>query len=127
MVTDAEQHCGPKWAEKDDSRATRIGRYLRKFRMDELPQLFNILKGDMSLVGPRPDIPFAVEMYQDWHHKRYTIKPGLVGLWQVRGRKNQSFENMVRMDIEYIKKQSLILDIKVIFKTIWIILRGDGS
>lgn len=111
----------------NDPRVTRIGAMLRKSNLDELPQLFNILKGDMSLVGPRPDIPFAVEMYQDWHHQRYLIKPGLMGLWQVRGRKNQSFENMVRLDIEYITKQSLILDIKIILKTIWIILRGDGS
>jgi lipopolysaccharide/colanic/teichoic acid biosynthesis glycosyltransferase len=111
----------------NDPRVTRFGAMLRKSNLDELPQFFNILKGDMSLVGPRPDIPFAVQMYQDWHHQRLQIKPGLMGLWQVQGRKNLSFEDMVRMDIEYIEKQSLILDTKIILKTIWIILRGDGS
>jgi lipopolysaccharide/colanic/teichoic acid biosynthesis glycosyltransferase len=111
----------------NDPRVTRFGVWLRKSNMDELPQFFNVLKGDMSLVGPRPDVPFAVDMYQEWHRERLNIKPGLMGLWQVGNRKSASFEEMVCLDIEYIKKQSLILDVKIIMKTIITILRGDGS
>ena len=110
-----------------DPRVTRIGTLLRKTNLDELPQFFNVLKGDMSLVGPRPDIPFAVAMYQDHHLKRFDVTPGITGLWQVSGRKKMPFEDMVRLDTEYIEKQSLLLDIKIIFSTIRTILRGDGS
>jgi lipopolysaccharide/colanic/teichoic acid biosynthesis glycosyltransferase len=111
----------------NDPRVTRFGALLRKTNLDELPQFFNVLKGEMSLVGPRPDIPFAVSMYKEWHYKRLEAKPGFTGLWQVSGRKELSFEEMVRLDIEYIERQSLILDIKILLLTISTILRRDGS
>ena len=110
-----------------DPRVTRFGTLLRKTNLDELPQFFNILKGDMSLVGPRPDIPFAVAMYQDHHRKRFRVTPGITGLWQVNRRKKISFEEMIRLDTEYIKKQSLLLDIKILLLTVRTILNGEGS
>jgi lipopolysaccharide/colanic/teichoic acid biosynthesis glycosyltransferase len=111
----------------DDPRVTRFGTILRKTNIDELPQLFNILRGEMSFIGPRPDIPFAVNMYNDWHLQRLNIKPGITGLWQIGERKRNSFRDMVNLDIEYIKKQSLLLDIKISLLTIFIILKMDGS
>lgn len=111
----------------NDPRVTRFGRLLRKSNLDELPQLFNILKGEMSFVGPRPDIPFAVAMYSDWHRKRLNAKPGITGLWQVCGRKTLPFEGMVRLDIDYIKRQSFLLDARILLLTIGTILKGDGS
>jgi lipopolysaccharide/colanic/teichoic acid biosynthesis glycosyltransferase len=111
----------------NDPRVTRFGALLRKNNLEELPQFFNVLKGEMSVIGPRPDIPFAVNMYQDWHRQRLLVKPGISGLWQVSGRKCLSFEDMVRMDIEYINKQSLFLDIKISLLTIATVLSGDGS
>jgi len=111
----------------DDPRVTRFGNLLRKTNLDELPQLFNVLKGEMSFVGPRPDIPFAVAMYRDWHRERLGIKPGITGLWQVCGRKGLSFEDMVRLDIEYIKRQSIFLDARILILTLGTILKRDGS
>ena len=111
----------------NDPRVTRFGAWLRKTNLDELPQLFNVLKGEMSFVGPRPDIPFAVSMYKDWHQKRLGVKPGITGLWQVCRRKSLSFEGMVRLDIDYIKRQSFLLDAKILFLTLVTILRRDGS
>ncbi len=111
----------------DDPRVTRFGALLRKTNLDELPQLFNVLKGEMSLVGPRPDIPFAVGMYKYWHHKRLGVKPGITGLWQVCGRKCLPFEGMVRLDISYIKRQSLLLDARILLLTVGTVLKMDGS
>ncbi len=106
---------------------TRFGALLRKTNLDELPQVFNVVKGEMCLIGPRPDVPFAVEMYNDWHRKRLSAKPGITGLWQVCGRKTLSFNEMVRMDIEYIKKQSPLLDFKILLLTFGTVLSRDGS
>jgi lipopolysaccharide/colanic/teichoic acid biosynthesis glycosyltransferase len=111
----------------NDPRVTRFGAILRRTNLDELPQLFNVLKGEMSLVGPRPDIPFAVGMYKYWHRKRLSVKPGMTGLWQVCGRKCLPFEGMVRLDINYIKRRSLLLDAKILFLTIGVVLSRDGS
>lgn len=111
----------------DDQRVTRFGALLRKTNLDELPQLFNVLKGEMSFIGPRPDIRFSVEMYQDWHQKRLSATPGITGLWQVCGRKGLSFDDMVRLDIDYIERQSPLLDAKIMLQTVGIILRRDGS
>jgi lipopolysaccharide/colanic/teichoic acid biosynthesis glycosyltransferase len=111
----------------DDMKTTRFGTMLRKTNLDELPQFFNVLKGEMSLVGPRPDVPFAVSMYTAHHLKRLGVKPGITGLWQIYGRKNLSFEDMVRLDLEYIEKQSLLLDAKILWQTAGIILSRDGS
>lgn len=111
----------------NDPRVTRVGRLLRKTNLDELPQLFNVLKGEMSFIGPRPDIPFTVEMYSQRDRKRLSIKPGITGLWQVCGRKSLSFKDMIRLDHYYIRKQSLLLDAKILFSTVGTILKLEGS
>jgi lipopolysaccharide/colanic/teichoic acid biosynthesis glycosyltransferase len=101
-------------------RVTRAGSLLRRTNLDELPQLINVLKGDMALVGPRPDIPLAVEVYKDHHKQRLSVKQGLTGLWQISsGRRDISFDDIVRLDVDYIKRQSFFLDVKIIFLTIF--------
>jgi len=112
---------------KDDRRVTPTGSLLRRSSIDELPQLFNVLKGDMSVVGPRPPIPYEVEGYELWHRKRLDMKPGITGLWQVSGRNRLTFDEMVRTDLYYIENWSLWLDLKIIFLTLPAILRGDGA
>ncbi|MGH9905728.1 MAG: sugar transferase, partial [Pyrinomonadaceae bacterium] len=109
-----------------DPRITRIGRWLRRASLDEVPQLFNVLVGDMSVVGPRPPIPYEVEAYELWHRKRLDMKPGVTGLWQVSGRNRLPFEEMVRLDLFYIENWSLLLDLKIILRTALVIFRGDG-
>jgi lipopolysaccharide/colanic/teichoic acid biosynthesis glycosyltransferase len=101
----------------NDPRTTRIGRLIRKTSIDELPQLWNVLKGEMSLVGPRPPIPYEVDMYQPWHHRRLRTRPGLTGLWQVTRRSAADFDEMVRLDIWYIEHQNLWLDLKILMMT----------
>ncbi|MEA2204445.1 MAG: hypothetical protein QOE77_1221 [Blastocatellia bacterium] len=110
-----------------DVRITRVGRILRRTSLDELPQLFNVLRGDMSVVGPRPPIPYEVESYELWHRKRLDLKPGLTGLWQVSGRNRLPFEEMVRLDLYYIENWSLLLDLKIILRTLPVMLRGDDA
>ena len=105
-------------ARRNDPRVTRIGRFIRRYRIDELPQLFNVLRGDMSVVGPRPPIPYEVESYELWHRKRLDMKPGITGLWQVSGRNRLPFDEMVRMDLYYIENWSLLLDVKTILQTL---------
>lgn len=112
---------------KDDPRVTKAGRLLRRSSIDELPQLLNVLKGDMSIVGPRPPIPYEVEGYDIWHRKRLDMKPGITGLWQVSGRNRLTFEEMVRVDLFYIENWSIWLDLKILLLTIPAILRGDGA
>lgn len=112
---------------KDDSRVTRAGQLLRRSSLDELPQLFNVLKGDMSIVGPRPPIPYEVEAYKLWHRKRLDMKPGITGLWQVSGRNRLTFDEMVRTDLFYIENWSLWLDLKIILLTLPAVFRGDGA
>jgi exopolysaccharide biosynthesis polyprenyl glycosylphosphotransferase len=112
---------------EDDKRVTRVGRILRPLSLDELPQLFNVLKGEMSIVGPRPPIPYEVKHYSDWHRKRLDVKPGITGLWQVSGRNRLPFDDMVRLDIYYIENWSLWLDFKIILQTIPAMLRGETS
>ena len=112
---------------KDDPRITRAGRFLRRSSLDELPQLFNVLKGDMSIVGPRPPIPYEVEAYKLWHRKRLDMKPGITGLWQVSGRNRLTFDEMVRTDLFYIENWSLWLDLKIILLTLPAVFRGDGA
>ena len=111
----------------DDPRVTRMGRRLRRTSLDELPQLLNVLRGDMSIVGPRPPIPYEVESYDLWHRKRLDMKPGLTGLWQVSGRNRLPFEEMVRLDLFYIENWSLLLDLKIILRTLPVMLRGDDA
>jgi exopolysaccharide biosynthesis polyprenyl glycosylphosphotransferase len=110
----------------NDPRITRIGRFIRKTSLDELPQLFNVFRGEMSLVGPRPDVPYAVELYQEWHKRRFEALPGMTGWWQVKGHNRVSYDEMMRMDIYYIDHMSLWLDIKILFLTPWEVLFGKG-
>ena len=112
---------------KDDPRVTPTGRWLRRSSLDELPQLLNVLKGDMSVVGPRPPIPYEVEEYDVWHRKRLDMKPGITGLWQVSGRNRLTFEEMVTTDLYYIENWSLWLDLKIILLTLPAVWRGDGA
>ncbi len=110
-----------------DPRVTRVGRLLRRSSLDELPQLFNVIRGDMSLVGPRPPLPYEVVEYQEWHRGRLAAVPGLTGLWQVRGRSRVTFDDMVRMDLEYIARQSLWLDLRILLLTVPAVLSGKGA
>jgi exopolysaccharide biosynthesis polyprenyl glycosylphosphotransferase len=110
-----------------DSRVTRVGGVLRRLSLDELPQLLNVLRGDMSIVGPRPPIPYEVEAYELWHRKRLDMKPGLTGLWQVSGRNRLNFEEMVRLDLYYIENWSLLLDLRIILRTLPVMLKGDDA
>jgi lipopolysaccharide/colanic/teichoic acid biosynthesis glycosyltransferase len=113
---------------KDDPRITMIGKILRRTSLDELPQFFNVLRGDMSLVGPRPPIPYELENYQLWHRRRIAeIKPGITGIWQVYGRSKTTFDEMVRMDLEYIKKWNPMMDIKLLLKTPMAMISGKGA
>lgn len=111
-----------------DPRITPFGDFLRKSSLDELPQFLNVLKGDMSLVGPRPPIPYEFDDYKVWHRKRVVeVKPGITGLWQVKGRSSCSFDEMVRLDLRYIHEWSIWLDIKILIQTPWAVLRGKGA
>jgi len=112
---------------RNDPRLTPVGKFLRRFSFDELPQLFNVLKRDMSLVGPRPPIPQEVERYQDWHRKRLDVIPGMTGLWQVSGRSNLTFDEMVKLDLFYIENWSLAFDIKILLMTIKAVISGTGA
>jgi exopolysaccharide biosynthesis polyprenyl glycosylphosphotransferase len=118
---------GPVFKISKDPRCTSIGRFLRKFSIDEFPQLINILRGDMSFVGPRPPIPQEVERYARWQRRRLRMKPGLTCLWQVSGRNQINFEEWMKMDLEYIDNWSLFLDLKIALKTIPIVLLGKGG
>ena len=118
---------GAKFKMTHDPRVTRVGRMLRKTSLDELPQLVNVLKGEMSLVGPRPVPTYEVAGYQPRHHERLAALPGITGLWQVQGRGQVSFEEMVSMDIEYVRNQSLWLDIKILLLTIPAVMAGRGA
>ncbi|MBN1900149.1 sugar transferase [Candidatus Sumerlaeota bacterium] len=111
----------------DDPRITRIGRFLRKYSLDELPQLINVLKGDMSMVGPRPEMPFIVSQYEEWQYRRLSVKPGITGLWQIVGRKKLPLNQNLEYDFYYIKNQSILLDLIILWKTIPAVLFGKGA
>ncbi len=105
-----------------------MGAFIRATSIDELPQLFNVLNGDMSLVGPRPPLLYEAEKYQSWHLRRILdIRPGITGLWQVEGRSRTSFDDMVRLDLRYIRNCSIALDLKIMIKTVLVVLRRDGA
>jgi len=113
---------------KDDPRITRVGRFIRKTSLDELPQFWNVLKGEMSLVGTRPPTPDEVDNYENWHRRRISIKPGITGLWQVSGRNQiQNFDEIVQLDLNYIDHWSIYFDIKILFMTIWVVFARRGS
>jgi lipopolysaccharide/colanic/teichoic acid biosynthesis glycosyltransferase len=110
-----------------DPRVTRLGRFLRKSSIDELPQFINVIKGEMSLVGPRPAIPYEVEIYKPWHYRRLETKPGITGLWQVTARSSCDFDEIVKLDIQYIEQQSFWLDLKILLKTPIVVLFCRGA
>ena len=118
---------GPLFKIREDPRLTKIGGFLRRSSIDELPQLFNVLLGQMSLVGPRPPLPHEFEKYELWQRKRLQATPGITGLWQVRGRSLLPFEEMVKLDIYYLENWSLWLDIKILLKTVWAVVTGRGA
>lgn len=115
---------GPMFKMKNDPRITKIGKIIRRTSLDELPQLFNVLKGEMSLVGPRPSLPKEVEQFEAWMKKRLDVKPGLTCYWQVQGRNDIEFEEWMKLDIKYVEERSTLLDIKLILKT-FLVLFGD--
>lgn len=125
-LIDQNEQTGPVFKMENDPRITKIGKFIRKTSIDELPQLLNVLKGDMSIVGPRPPIPHEVAQYSDYQMKRLSVKPGLTCIWQTSGRNNIGFDEWVEMDIEYIKNRNLWLDIKLIFKTVGVLF-GDKN
>ena len=126
-LMDRNEQTGPVFKINDDPRITKVGKFIRKTSIDERPQLFNVLKGDMSLVGPRPPIPHEVEQYNSYQMQRLAVKPGLTCIWQVSGRNNIGFDEWVEMDIEYIKTRNLWLDIKLIFKTVGVLFGDDNA
>jgi lipopolysaccharide/colanic/teichoic acid biosynthesis glycosyltransferase len=109
-----------------DDRITAVGRFLRKTSLDELPQLWNVVRGEMSLVGPRPVIAYEVDEYPDWYLGRFAVRPGLTGLWQVSGRNERTYEEMVRLDLEYAERRTLGMDLLILLKTVWVVLRRKG-
>lgn len=137
MVNDAHQkrhhvehlnECdGPVFKISNDPRVTRVGRLLRRTSIDELPQLFNVLRGDMTLVGPRPPIPEEVRRYEPWQLKRLSVRPGLTCLWQISGRSRIGFQEWMRLDLEYIRHQSLAMDLKILVRTIPAVVSRDGA
>ena len=118
---------GPVFKMRNDPRVTRVGRVLRRFSLDELPQMFNVLKGDMSLIGPRPALPREVALYTPRQAQRLAVIPGVTGLWQVSGRANISFEHSIELDLHYIQHQSMALNLRILLMTIPAVLTGDGA
>jgi exopolysaccharide biosynthesis polyprenyl glycosylphosphotransferase len=137
MVVDAEERLndllkynevsGAMFKIKEDPRTTKIGKFIRKTSIDELPQLWNVLKGEMSLVGPRPPLPREVAQYTEYDKQRLLVTPGCTGLWQVSGRNDLGFAEMVELDLKYIRERSLLYDIKIIFKTIKIMIKPNSA
>jgi lipopolysaccharide/colanic/teichoic acid biosynthesis glycosyltransferase len=112
---------------ESDVRITRVGRVLRRFSLDELPQLWNVFRGDMSIVGPRPAIPYEIEFYKPHWFPRFSVKPGMTGLWQVSGRNLLNFGEMVDLDLDYAQRRSLWLNLRIIAKTSWVVTTGRGA
>jgi exopolysaccharide biosynthesis polyprenyl glycosylphosphotransferase len=127
QLADRNEASGPLFKMRDDPRRTRVGKWLRKMSIDEIPQFWNVLKGDMSIVGPRPALPNEVEDYQPWHRRRLETAPGITGLWQVSGRSEVCFDEMVLLDLYYIENWTPFLDLKIMLKTVPTILTGRGA
>jgi lipopolysaccharide/colanic/teichoic acid biosynthesis glycosyltransferase len=126
MVRDAESK-GPLLAERSDPRVTKVGRFLRRWSIDELPQLFNVLKGDMSLVGPRPELPQLVAGYSPWQRRVLKALPGITGFSQVHGRDDLSMETKLRLDIYYVRHRSLAMDLWILWRTLFELVSGRGA
>lgn len=124
---EAKEHGWLCWKDEADPRITRVGRFIRKFSIDELPQIFNVLSGHMSLVGPRPHIKEEVEQYKEWHKQRLNAKPGITGLWQVSGRSDLPFDEMIKLDLFYIERWSLWMDFKILLRTVTAVISGNGA
>lgn len=118
---------GPMFKMKKDPRITRVGRFIRKTSIDELPQLVNVIKGDMSLVGPRPSLPKEVEQFEPWMKERLTVQPGITCFWQVMGRNSIPFEEWMKLDVKYVRERNYFLDIKLIFKTFFVLFGDDSA
>lgn len=118
---------GPMFKMKEDPRVTKVGKFIRKTSIDELPQLINVLKGDMSLVGPRPSLPKEVEEFEPWMMERLNVKPGLTCYWQVSGRNNIDFEDWMKLDIRYVRERNTLTDIKLIFKTVFVLFGDENA
>lgn len=117
---------GPGFKITEDPRLTRTGRFLRRSSLDELPQLWNVLKGEMSLVGPRPPLPGEVAGYSLWHRRRLAVKPGITGLWQITARRDDDFDRWVQLDLDYIERWSLWLDLRILTRTVFVVLAFEG-
>jgi len=126
-LQDQNEADGPVFKIKNDPRITKVGRFIRKYSIDELMQLVNVFKGDMSVIGPRPALPKEVEEYDAFAKKRLTVKPGLSCYWQVSGRSNIGFDEWMHLDVKYIEEMSMLTDIKIVLKTIPAVLKGDGA
>jgi exopolysaccharide biosynthesis polyprenyl glycosylphosphotransferase len=126
-LADLNEASGPLFKMRNDPRLTRMGRVLRRWSLDELPQLYNVVRGEMSLVGPRPPTPAEVAEYEDWHLKRLTVRPGITGLWQVSGRSELPFAEMVLLDVYYVENWSLALDLKILLRTVPKWFSGEGA
>ena len=125
-LIDKNEMDGPMFKMENDPRITKVGSVIRKMSIDELPQLINVIKGDMSLVGPRPSLPSEVLQFDEWMKKRLSVKPGLTCYWQVSGRNNIDFINWMKMDVKYVEESNLLIDIKLIIKTMFLLL-GDKN
>lgn len=118
---------GPVFKIKDDPRITHVGRFLRRSSLDELPQLINVLKGDMSIVGPRPNLPSEVSQYLAWQKRRLEVTPGITCFWQIAGRSHIGFQEWMRLDLEYVRKRSIVTDLKIMFKTVPAVIARKGA
>jgi lipopolysaccharide/colanic/teichoic acid biosynthesis glycosyltransferase len=128
MYDDAEADTGPVWARENDPRVTPLGGFLRRSSLDELPQLWNVLRGEMSLVGPRPPVPSEVALYEEHHFARFDMKPGMTGPWQVNGRNRvTSFEEVVRLEREYVRRWSIWKDVTLLLRTVPAVVRMRGA
>lgn len=127
LLQHLNQAQGPAFKLQNDPRVTRVGRFLRKTSLDELPQFWHVLQGTMSLVGPRPPFPDEVEKYEPWMRRRLTVRPGLTCLWQIRGRSDLPFDEWMRLDIEYVERHSLWLDLKILALTVPAVLSARGA
>ena len=126
-VLDKNEKDGPIFKMHDDPRITRLGRFLRRTSLDELPQLFNVFRGDMSLVGPRPPLPHEVEKYDEYAMERLSVRPGMTCYWQIMGRSNLSFTEWMELDHKYLEEMSVFTDLKILLKTPIAVIKGDGA